>query len=207
MKSRKLAIPVFAVVLLFAGLFATCANGQQQGSRGDYGRDNDNWQSAPQEYNTVQRQGFLDGIDGARKDIGNHRNPNVNNRDEYRHPRYKGLDRKAYRDGFQRGYQIAISRLTGNAGNQYQDGRSYNGRGYDDWQSAPQEYSMIQRQGFLDGIDGARKDIGNHRNPNVNNRDEYRHPKYSGQDRRAYRQGFRRGYEMAMSHLMNGGRR
>ena len=39
----------------------------------------------------IQRQGFRDGIEGARKDSDNHRRPNVNNRDEYRHPMFHAV--------------------------------------------------------------------------------------------------------------------
>ena len=76
-----------------------------------------------------------------------------------------------------------------------------------DWNTPPQEFRDIQRQGFHDGIEGARKDYDNHRRPDVNNRDEYRHPRVSGSFRADYREGFRRGYETAMDHLMNGGPR
>ena len=72
-----------------------------------------------------------------------------------------------------------------------------------DWDAPPQEFRDVQRQGFHDGIEGARRDVENHRQPNVNNRDEYRHPHVSSQDRHAYREGFRRGYDTAMSHLMH----
>jgi hypothetical protein len=41
----------------------------------------------------------------------------------------------------------------------------------------------------------------------VNNRDEYRHPDVTHDMRKAYRDAFRRGYEQAMSHLMQGGER
>ena len=71
------------------------------------------------------------------------------------------------------------------------------------WENPPAEYRQaVARQGFHDGIEGARKDAGNHRPPNVNNRDEYRHPSYRGADRRTYRQAFRRGYEVGVQHLM-----
>jgi ribosome modulation factor len=60
----------------------------------------------------------------------------------------------------------------------------------------------IQRRGFHDGMDGARKDMDNHRRPNVNNRDEYRHPNVPRQARNEYRDAFKRGYEQAMSHQM-----
>jgi hypothetical protein len=74
------------------------------------------------------------------------------------------------------------------------------------WDVPPQEFRDIQRQGFHDGIEGARKDFDNHRRPDVNNRDEYRHPHVPSSARGDYREGFRRGYETAMSHLANGPR-
>ena len=73
-----------------------------------------------------------------------------------------------------------------------------------DWDTPPQEFRDIQRQGFHDGIEGARKDYDNHRRPDVNNRDEYRHPHVPDSAKADYREGFRRGYETAMDHLMNG---
>lgn len=72
----------------------------------------------------------------------------------------------------------------------------------DGWDNPPGEFREIQRQGFHDGIEGARKDFDNHRPPNVNNRDEYRHPHVSPSARDDYREGFRRGYDAAMRHLM-----
>jgi hypothetical protein len=72
------------------------------------------------------------------------------------------------------------------------------------WDSPPQEFRDIQRQGFHDGIEGARKDYDNHRRSDVNNRDEYRHPHVPESARADYREGFRRGYETAMDHLMAG---
>ena len=74
-----------------------------------------------------------------------------------------------------------------------------------DWEAPPGEFNDIQRRGFHDGIEGARKDVGNHRRPDVNNRDEYRHPDVPHEMRRTYRDAFRRGYQQAMSHLMHGG--
>lgn len=73
------------------------------------------------------------------------------------------------------------------------------------WDAPPQEFQDVQRRGFHDGIEGARKDVDNHRRPDVNNRDEYRNPPVSRRERRTYRDGFRRGYDQAMSHLMGGG--
>jgi hypothetical protein len=72
----------------------------------------------------------------------------------------------------------------------------------DGWDRPPAEFREIQRQGFHDGIEGARKDFDNHRPSNVNNRDEYRHPHVSPSGRDDYREGFRRGYDVAMNHLL-----
>jgi len=72
---------------------------------------------------------------------------------------------------------------------------------HDDWDVPPREFREVQRQGFHDGVEGAKKDFDNHRMPDVNNREEYRHPNVSKADRADYREGFRRGYDAAMSHL------
>src|ERR1700727_1524874 len=71
------------------------------------------------------------------------------------------------------------------------------------WDVPPSEYQEVQRQGYHDGIEGARKDFENHRRPNVNNRDEYKHPHIAGHDRDAYRQAFRAGYDRGTDHLMH----
>ena len=76
------------------------------------------------------------------------------------------------------------------------------------WTQAPGEYrDDVSRAGFHDGIEGARRDFQNHRQPNVNNRDEYRHPRYSGPARHTYREAFRRGYDMGVQRIYNGRRR
>jgi len=62
----------------------------------------------------------------------------------------------------------------------------------------------VSRRGFHDGIEGARKDYENHRRPDVNNRDEFRHPPVARRDREAYRHGFERGYQVGVDHLMHG---
>lgn len=69
------------------------------------------------------------------------------------------------------------------------------------WDAPPHEFSEIQRKGFHDGVEGARKDFDRHRAPNVQDRDEYRHPHVDQSARDDYREGFRRGYDAAMNHL------
>jgi hypothetical protein len=76
-----------------------------------------------------------------------------------------------------------------------------------DWNQPPQEFREIQQKGYHDGIEGARKDYDNHRRPDVNNRDEYRHPHVSDSAKADYREGFRRGYDTAWDHLMNNAHR
>jgi hypothetical protein len=64
-------------------------------------RDRDDWDRPSDAWNDIQRRGFHDGIEGARRDAENHRQPDVNNRDEYRHPdNVPPQMRRAYREGF-----------------------------------------------------------------------------------------------------------
>ena len=70
------------------------------------------------------------------------------------------------------------------------------------WDAVPPEFVAAQQRGFHDGIEGARKDFQNHRQPNVYNRDEYRNPKFiAAPDRRDYQFGFARGYAVAVHHM------
>ena len=72
-----------------------------------------------------------------------------------------------------------------------------------DWEGPPREFDEVSRRGFHDGIEGARKDAGNNRRPDVRNRDEYRHPDLPHRDRRAYRRAFERGYQVGVQHFYN----
>ncbi len=72
-----------------------------------------------------------------------------------------------------------------------------------DWERSPVEYDEFSSKGYHDGIVGARRDYGNRRRPDVNNRDEFRHPHVPGRYREAYRRGFERGYQVGMEHLLN----
>lgn len=165
---------------------------------GAFGQDRDDWQRAPDRWNAIQRRGFRDGIEGAQKDFGNHRRPDVDNREEYRRPENvpPGMW-GAYREGFRRGYDVGMSHLTG--------ANDWRMRAPDrPWDAAPNEFDQLRRQGFQDGIEGARKDFDNHRRPDVENREEYRRPHLPPEQREAYREGFRRGYRAAVDHMMGG---
>jgi len=59
-----------------------------------------------------EQRGFYEGIEGADRDFGNQRQPNVNNREEYRDP--DGVPRWArheYREGFRRGYYLRVRQI------------------------------------------------------------------------------------------------
>jgi hypothetical protein len=81
--------------------------------------------------------------------------------------------------------------------------QGYAGQG--GWDAPPQEFNEAAQRGFHDGMEGARKDYENHRQPNVNNRDEYRHPNVPHELRHDYRMGFQRGYDAGVRHMMGGG--
>lgn len=73
------------------------------------------------------------------------------------------------------------------------------------WSTPPAEFTAIERRGWREGIDGAMRDHQNRRQPNVNNRDEFRNPSsIPPQDRRAYRAAFRRGYDAGVQHFFFG---
>jgi hypothetical protein len=106
MMRNRLAVPVLALTLVTPGLvfaqpFAAPAPAFQQSA----------WDTPPAEFREIQRQGYHDGIEGARKDFDNKRRPDVNNRDEYRHPHVAPSAVADYREGFRRGYQVAVDHL------------------------------------------------------------------------------------------------
>jgi len=204
MQVRRVIIPAVALVLVAMGARVARANGVVAGTPGQVsvGIQVGGWDAPPRELNEIQRQGFHDGIEGARRDFENHRPMDVNNRDEFRHPHLPPEQREAYRDGFRRGYHVAMDHLMGGPGPGYgPPGPPPPPVARGDWDTAPNEFNDVQRRGFHDGIEGARKDFENHRQPDVENRDEYRHPDLPPGLREAYREGFRRGYARAMSHL------
>lgn len=185
-----LTSPVAALVVAPAGLAA-------ESPAQNYGQEP--WATAPSEWQGARRQGFHDGIEGARKDAENHRPPDVNNRDEYRNPDLPRRDWRAYREGFQRGYRVGIQHLM----NQAVAPAQVYGQG--SWENPPNQYRGAERKGFQDGLEGARQDAKNGRTPNVNNRDEYRKPDVPRREWGAYRQGFQQGYQTGVEHLMHHG--
>lgn len=212
MNLNRLAVTAAVLIFGTAGLLETKSMGAQQPYGGGYGQNRysqrgGDWDEPPADFNDVERRGFHDGIEGARRDYGNHRRPDVDNRDEYRHPDLPRREWEDYREGFRRGYETAMSYLTGGYGGPMQGpgpSQSYGGPNRD-WSARSGPGFEARRRGFGDGMEGAIKDFGNHRRPDPDNRDEFRHPQVPGELRDTYRDGFRRGYQVAMSELMNGG--
>jgi hypothetical protein len=148
--------------------------------------------------NDAARRGYRDGMEEARRDVERNRNTDPDDQPQFRNPPVPPPVVDEYREGFMRGYEVAVSQMTG--------GRPWEGRDNDfaHW-APPDRFTEWQRRGFRDGIEGARKDFGNHRRPSVSNREEYRDPdRVPREVVRDYRQGFRRGYEMAASRLWGG---
>jgi ribosome modulation factor len=193
MRIHRIAAPALALLLMAAGFGfgAKTASAQDR----DHDRDRD-WQAPPRELNEIQQRGFREGIEGARKDFENHRQPNVENRDEFRRPDLPGNLRDAYRDGFRRGYQVGVDHIY--RAQQFQQAPppppppAVNG-----WQGLweNRQFNDLERRGFEDGRVGAQRDLENHRRPDPNNRDEYRDVRMPPEQAEQYRSGFRRGYE------------
>ena len=198
-------------VALFLGLTIASSSKARAVPQGQpqagYGQHRGDWDAPPQEFSDIQRQGFRDGVEGARKDIENHRQPNPNNRDEYRKPNVPHQMRDAYRQGFRRGYEQGMQHMMG--GQQMQPGPGPApmpppppDRGGQGMAGGPGRHVMLH--GFQDGMVGALRDLENRRPPDPNNRDEYRRPNVPYEMQEAYRDGFRQGYDRGMALLANG---
>lgn len=114
MTLNRLAIPAFALLLgaTSPGLVKATPSAPGQPPPA-FAQDHGGWDMPPQDLPETQRQGFRDGIEGARRDFDNHRRFDVNNRDEFRHPHVPREEREAYREGFRHGYEVAASHLVG----------------------------------------------------------------------------------------------
>jgi hypothetical protein len=196
------------VLFLGPSIFATArAHGLPPGpSPASFGQERGDWNAPPQEYSGIQRQGYRDGLEGARKDFENHRRPDPNNRDEYRHPNVAPALWDAYREGFRRGYDVGVQHWMGGQPMQpapvpMQPPPPPN-RGQ--WGMAGGPLNEVQLHGFQDGMVGALRDLENRRTSDPNNRDEYRHPNVPYEQVEAYRDGFRHGYDRGMDLLTSG---
>lgn len=70
-----------------------------------------------------------------------------------------------------------------------------------DWDRTPDDYRDIQRQGFREGVEAARRDYMNHRHADADDHDIYKHPPVDERDVGQFREGFKEGYRRAMNHV------
>lgn len=70
------------------------------------------------------------------------------------------------------------------------------------WMQPPPEFREMQRQGFHEGVQAAVKDFDKHRDPDLERHKEYVRPKVDRSYVPDYRDGYRRGYNDAMKHLL-----
>lgn len=100
--------PIFLIPALAFSLFA---GGKSALAQQYYGPPQFTYEQHEAEEAWEQR-GFHDGIEGAEHDFGNQRQPNVNNREEYRDPdSVPGWARHEYREGFRRGYYMRVRQI------------------------------------------------------------------------------------------------
>jgi hypothetical protein len=113
MKTRWIAVPTAVLLLGLVHTTATPAYAAPLPAPGAGIAQGPGWDQPPGEYREIQKKGFHDGVEGARKDAENHRPPSVENRDEYKHPDVPHRDRHDYREAFRHGYQAGVEHLMG----------------------------------------------------------------------------------------------
>lgn len=129
MKLKWIAVPALALTL---GALPSLGHSQAYGAP-QPGYQEGQWDAPPQEFRDAERQGFQDGIQGARRDYNNHRQLDVANREEYRHPRVDRSLRQEYREGFRRGYERASQHMVSDRDHDHHDhDRDDRNRDHDD---------------------------------------------------------------------------
>ena len=116
MRSTRWIAPALSLAMAASASVAVAQPyGRPEPAVFSYGQEG--WDAPPQEFRDAMRRGFHDGVEGARKDYENHRQPDVRNRDEYRDPHFMAPpDRHDYREGFRRGYAVAVRHMYGDRG-------------------------------------------------------------------------------------------
>ena len=201
MTPYRLAMAAFALIFLSLVTPGPASHAAVLGPEpGAYGQEP--WEIAPREFNDIQRRGFRDGVEGARRDYGNHRRPDVNNREEYRNSNLPPELREAYRAAFRRGYETAASHLWGGPPPPpsepvapRQDWDRWGMRGLD---------NDAERRGYREGMEEARRDVQFNRNTDPDDQPQFRNPPVPPPMADEYREGFMRGYEVAISQLTGG---
>jgi hypothetical protein len=112
MTIKWLAIPVLAMTVCVIGSSPSKAFAASPQAPG-YGQGQGGWDQPPSDFRDVQRQGFHDGIEAARRDFDHHHRASADDHEEYRHPHVDRAARDDYRDGFRRGYDAAMRHMGG----------------------------------------------------------------------------------------------
>lgn len=187
-----------AFVLMFAGcgFFAVTANAEPINPQW---QDRGGWDAPPQELQEIQRMGFHDGVSAARQDFAYHLQPSPENHEEFRHPHMPPEQREAYRDGFRMGYQRGIDNLFRQAPPPPVAPEHHYEHHFDG------AFFEVRHHGFQDGMEAALLDLGNHRRPDPESRNEFRSPGVASELAEAYREGFRRGYNAMAQTLTDTG--
>jgi hypothetical protein len=69
------------------------------------------------------------------------------------------------------------------------------------WDEPPSEFNDARRRGFHEGVEAARHDFESHRHKDADDHGMYKHPPVERELRDDFREGFRRGYDVAMQHM------
>lgn len=209
MKKKRLVASSVALLLGMGFPGATALLAAPRPPHSGVGVDHDDWAAPPREFQTLEREGYRDGVIGARRDFGNHRRPDVDNRWEFRHPNLPRNEWEAYRRGFRRGYQVAASHLWGAAvpapppmqmAPPPVQSAPPPVAGYSQYGDHDRD-DMVRQRGFQEGMLGALRDLINNRRPDPDNRDEFRRPDVPYPMWDAYRDGFQRGYRITVEQL------
>ncbi len=198
MTLNRFVIPVLAATLLSA-LPAVARPSSVPAEPVAYGQEP--WEMPPGEFNEIQRRGFHDGVEGARRDYGNHRNPDVNNREEYRNANFPPEVREVYRAAYRRGYETAASHLWGGPPPPPPVPQPQpNIPAWEGWGMRGLDNDAARR-GYHEGVEAARRDVQMQHRTDPDDHQEFRNPPVPPEMAGEFREGFMRGYEVAISQL------
>jgi len=112
MKVKAMAIPALAIALAApAGWMTTKAYAAPLAQPGAGLFQERGWDEPPEEFREAQKKGFHEGVEAARHDFERHSRKDADDHDSYRHPHVERGLRDDYREGFRRGYSVAMDHM------------------------------------------------------------------------------------------------
>ncbi len=114
MKLKAIAIPALTVALATSAGWMTAkayAASPAQPAAGFY--QEHGWDEPPSEFRDAQRKGFHEGVEAARHDFDKRSHKDADDHEMYKHPPVEREMRNDFREGFRRGYQVAMDHLKG----------------------------------------------------------------------------------------------